>query len=127
MLSKPLKTLELDFVFLEIHENYFISTIKEGVLFDTDKLLKLCKIFDEYFPDRPFGYISDRKFDYSVNPTCYLECKNHTQLKGIAVLCHNDKSYQTAQFERAFYKGPMESFYSREESIKWISSLMGNI
>ncbi len=112
-------TIDLDFVQIEIYDQYALLTIREGTVFDLPKLGSIFEIFEQYYGDKPFGYISNRKFDYSVNPTCYLEVSNHPKLKSIAVLCHTEASYNTAQFEKAFYKRPFGVFYSLEECIEW--------
>lgn len=114
-------TIDLDFVQIEIYDQYALLTIREGTVFDLPKLGSIFEIFEQYYGDKPFGYISNRKFDYSVNPTCYLEVSNHPKLKSIAVLCHTEASYNTAQFEKAFYKRPFGVFYSLEECIEWTS------
>lgn len=113
-------TVDLDFVQIETYSNYAILTIKEGILLDLPKLELLFEVFDSYFPNKPFGYISDRKFDFSVNPTCYLEVSNHPRLKAIGILCHKESSYETAKFEKAFYKRPFEAFYTMPECKTWI-------
>ena len=126
MPSPLLKTIELDFVHIELYENYLISTVKEGMVFDKNELNIFYEIFETNFPGRAFGYISDRKFDYTVNPTCYLESSKYPNLLGMAIFCHNKKSFQTAQFECSFFNRPMEAFYSKEEAINWISNLIEN-
>ncbi|MCH9659833.1 MAG: hypothetical protein K0U54_02865 [Bacteroidetes bacterium] len=118
-MSPHITTIDLDFVQVEINESFAILTIREGTTFDLPKLGSLFDIFNEFYPDKEFGYISDRKFDYSVNPTCYLEISNHQRLRSIAVLCHSESSLQTATFEKAFYKHPFETFYTLEECKAW--------
>ncbi|MDC8004109.1 hypothetical protein POV27_08595 [Aureisphaera galaxeae] len=119
MTPLPPTTIDLDFVQVEIYDQYALLTIQEGIVFDLPKLGSLFEVFEQYYPDKPFGYISDRKFDFSVNPTCYLEVSNHPRLMSIAVLCHTESSYNTAQFEKAFYKRPFGVFYSMEECEAW--------
>jgi hypothetical protein len=126
MLSPLLKSIELDFARLDLYENYLVSTIKEGVIFGKNELTTFYQIFDSYYPGKPFGYISDRKFDYTVNPTCYLKSSQYPSLLAMAILCHNDKSFKTAQFERSFYERPMEAFYDKEQSVNWITNLVEN-
>ena len=113
-------TVDLDFVQIEVYDHYALLTIKEGTVLDVSKLEQLFEVFEVHFPNQPFGYISDRKFDFSVNPTCYLEVSNHERLKAIAVLCHKESSYETAKFEKAFYKRPFEAFFTLEECKNWI-------
>jgi hypothetical protein len=114
------KTIELDFVHLELHELYAIASIKEGVVFDRDHLKVYDKVFKEHYPERLFGYISNRKYDYTVNPTCFLQTNLSPRLVAVAMWCHTERSFNNALFERSFYKRPAEAFYTKEECQQWI-------
>jgi hypothetical protein len=125
MASSFVKTIDLDFVHIKLYENYLISTIKEGVVFDKPHLERLYKILNDSFPGQYYGYISDRKFDYTVNPTCYLKSETiHPNLLGIAVHCYNSASYNNAQFERNFYHRPMDTFYTLDQCKEWVNKLI---
>jgi len=39
----------------------------------------------------------------------------------MAILCHEEASYNNAQFEKTFYKD-LEVFYTLEEAVAYISS-----
>tara|TARA_R100001369_G_scaffold48504_1_gene74975 strand:+ start:649 stop:1038 length:390 start_codon:yes stop_codon:yes gene_type:complete len=127
MLSPNPVLLELDFCTLEIHENCVISTIKEGVLFDKKERKKLYEIFDKYFEEKQFVYISNRKNDYTVNPTSYLQEDDFSnQLLGMAVLCYSKSSYNTALFEKQFYKRAFNVFYTVEACKLWAKEILLN-
>jgi hypothetical protein len=81
-------------------------------------------LFEEYYPNQKFGYISNRKFDYSVNPTCYLESERFPNLLGMAMWCHSESSYKTTQFEKTFYDRPFSAFYSLEDCKNWIKGII---
>jgi len=123
MLISP-KIVELDFVELELHPDYLISTINEGVVFEKEHLVIFYNLFEEYYPNQKFGYISNRKFDYSVNPTCYLESERFPNLLGMAMWCHSESSYKTTQFEKTFYDRPFSAFYSLEDCKNWIKDII---
>ena len=123
MLSSFPKIVDLDFTKIEIYEDYLVSTVKEGVVFDIPQLKKLHFIFDTYFSDKVFGFIVNRENDYTVNPTCYLKHAGYPRLLGEAIFCHSDATYKTTQFEKAFYKRPFEAFFSIEKCKDWINSL----
>ena len=127
MLSPEPILIELDFCTLEIHQNCVISTIHEGVLFDVKERRELYKVFDTYFDNRPFVYISNRKNDYTVNPTSYLQKEDYTNhLVGMAVLCYSKSSYQTALFEKKFYDRAFNVFYSVEACKLWAKEILHN-
>lgn len=114
------KIIDLDFVFIELFPSYLVATIKEGVLFDTPQLATFYEIFDTYYPDKKFGYISNRIHDYTVNPTCYLKSTKFPRLIGMAICCKEQSTYNTAKFEKSFYKRPFRVFYKMEDCIDWI-------
>ncbi|NND88607.1 MAG: hypothetical protein HKM28_05105 [Flavobacteriaceae bacterium] len=119
-MNTPLHIIDLDFARLELYSNYIISTINEGVLFDTAELNKFYEIFDTYYADRPFGYISNRVYDYTVNPTCLIYALKLPRLAGVAVCCSDQSTYNTANYERTFYRRPFDTFYTLEECVVWI-------
>lgn len=122
--KSPHKIVSLDFTTLTIYENFIVSTIRDGVLFDTPQLEQLREIYSIYFKDRPFGFIANRQNDYTVNPVCYANSIALEGLVGMAVLCYTDANYQTANFTKPFFRKPLEAFFSFEECENWIHQLL---
>lgn len=113
-------TTHLDFAEIKMYKNYLISTINEGIVFDINHLKKLHEFFIKFFPNTPYLYISDRKFDYSVDPLTYTKAKNVCPtLVGVAVACYSEKTYRSVEYERRFFNLPMEAFYSLKECEEW--------
>lgn len=54
MKSLILKRIELDFAKVDIYENYLMSQIKEGVIFEKQQLNKFYEIFELYYSGKPF-------------------------------------------------------------------------
>lgn len=119
--SLPAK-VDLDFAQISLFQNHAYLVIKEGVVIDTKELNTIYQLLSNHYIDQNFGYISDRQFDFSVNPNCYKEVVNYPRLKSIAVLCHKESTYDTANFEKTFYNKPFAPFYSIEECQAWVSS-----
>ncbi|GEQ86270.1 hypothetical protein ULMS_17780 [Patiriisocius marinistellae] len=124
MESPLLKKFDLEFAQIEIHDFFVIATIKEGIVIDKDHRELFHDIFNQYFSNTLFGYISNRKFDYTVDPTSYLEKGHFPNLIGMAVICYNDSSVATANFEKQFYQRPMEICNNLESSKKWIKNMI---
>ncbi len=81
------------------------------------------EIFDKYFKDKYFGFISNRVNDYTVNPTCFSKISINRRLLGVAILCYSKESYENTQYIKCFYSRPFKSFFSLKECIQWFDSL----
>lgn len=121
---KEPKSGELSFAEIEMFPHYLILTIHEGVLFDSSELQELFKFFEDNFPNKDFGYISNRIHDYTINPTCYLKAKEIPNLKCMAVICNNDSTYRTVLFEQKLHQRSAKIFDNRKESIRWVESIL---
>jgi hypothetical protein len=119
------KRIELSFVELELHENYVISTIKEGTTFGQTHLNRLFEVFNDYYYDRPFVSIAHRRYDYTINPNLLKE-KPHQFLLAIGVVCDSTSSKQIALFEQKFYPGKFEVFDDMETCLKWKNLILAN-
>ncbi len=127
-MASPAKILiDIGFAHMELHEHYVVCTIHEGVVFDTPQVHKLHEVFAEHYHDRPFGYISNRKNDYTINPTSYAENDNYeVQLVGVATLCYSDETYQNALFAERFLQYPHKAFFKMEDCVNWIEIKLEN-
>lgn len=124
MTSPTPRILDLDFVYIELYDNYMISTIREGVVFDKDHLERFYTIFDTYYSNKPVAYISNRVYDYTVDPTCYIKGSEYKNLVAMAIWCHSESSYNTAKFEKNFYSRPFDIFYNLEDAKDWIFEIL---
>ena len=120
---KALHIFQLDFATIQLYENYVISSIREGVTLTQQQLDIFFEIFNTYYNEKPFVSIANRENDYSLDPNL-LKSKRHPSLLGIGVVCYNQRSRQTAQFEKNFYNGPFEIFDSLEDAINWSQTLL---
>ncbi len=116
--------LELDFATLYFYEMFVISSIHEGVTFDTPHLKELSEVCGQYYGNQPFVSIAHRINDYTINPTCLMQSKAISNLAGIGVVCHSPSTLETARFERKFYKGTYQIFSSLDECKIWAKQLV---
>lgn len=119
--------LTLEFASIEVLDYCFIVTINEGLLFDRSHLAQLYKVFKTYFQDKPFGYISNRINDYTVDPTSYFKTQEDPWLAAVAIMCYSENGFKNAEFEGSFYnKRPHKPFYSMEECKIWLKRKVEN-
>lgn len=125
-MSIPTKIyLDVGFASFELQDDFLMGTVKEAVLFGELHLAQIHEIFDEHYLNRPFCYISNRRYDYTIDPTCYLKVADYPDhLLAIAVLCYSDVSYQNAVFAKQFIKRRLEVFRSFDDCVSWINQVI---
>jgi len=126
MASTFIKTITLDFTTLELYSDYIISTIQEGTIINESHFKSFFTVFDTYYKNIPFGFIANRKYDYTVDPLCYTKTTKYFNFVGMAVLCHSKKTYDITTFENKFYHKPLAPFYTLEECIDWVKEIVAN-
>jgi hypothetical protein len=125
MSSFKIKKIDIGFSLVEIHENYLISQIKEGVTMEQEHLDMFYELFELYFHEKPFVSIADRKYDYTINPNIFRDSP-FDNLLGIGIVCYSQASYETVLFEQKFFNGLFKPFNTMEECISWAENLLIN-
>ena len=92
-------------------------------MFDTPELEQIHSVFEHYFKGQKFGFISNRKNDYTIIPTSFLNVSKNNGLLGVAILCYSNSSYDNSLFVKKFYSKPFKSFFTLEECKLWFDSL----
>jgi len=123
-LSFPNKTIDLDFVRMDLSEHCVVATVKEGILIELEHIAALHEVFAEYYSERKFGYIDNRINQYAINLNPELYNTRYPKMIGIAIVCYTENACKSANFEKTFYNWPFEVFRSLEEAQLWISKLM---
>ncbi|MDX1462463.1 MAG: hypothetical protein R3359_05360 [Marinirhabdus sp.] len=113
------KKIDLEFANVELHENFIISTINEGVLFDHAEKRVMFELFDTYYSDNAFVYIGIRKNDYTINPVCYINSYDPARLRGVAIVSNAVRSIEISSYEKQFFEGPFQIFSTLEEAKEW--------
>ena len=118
------KTLKYPFCIIEVYDDYVVSCINEGFHLTPDKNKILEDIANEYFYDKPFVYITHRKFSYSVDPAIYLQTSEIFNLAGFAVVAQVPLAKGNAEIEKLFLNKPFEIFTSLDEAKSWAKSIL---
>lgn len=114
----------LEFVDVEIHEDYLISTFKEGFQVKREHNSILLDVVDKFYGDKPFVYISNRKNSYSIDPTIYHEAAKVDNMIAVAIVSENPRQKQLSELEKFFYKKKIKFFKTIEEAIEWKNSIL---
>ena len=126
MEKAALKTLRLDFTILEFFDAYVISSLFDDMVLDQRYVEELTSVCLDFYGARRFIYISNRKANYNVHPTIYLNLNKAKFLAGIAVVSENPRSINMANFERQFSKIPYEVFLEMEDAVEWALEMANN-
>lgn len=119
-------TLKYDFCEIEIHDNYLIAVMFEGINLTPDKNDILLNIATKYFKNSYFGYITNRINSYSVDPSIYLESSKIENLVSFAIVSAKQINITNSQIEKLFFKKPFKQFYTLREAIKWTEKNVSN-
>jgi hypothetical protein len=123
MKTTPKIQIDVGFASFELYDTYLIATVSEGVVLGKKEMQTFHKIFLKYYGNRPFGYISNRINDYTVNPLYYKEVEKHDlNIVAISTLCFSEESYKMAVFAEQFFNWPHKAFYTLEECIAFIDT-----
>lgn len=109
---------------MTLYNDYLIVVINEGEHIVPEQNQVLVDIANSYYEDRPFVYITYRKYSYSVDPSIYIKTSQINNLKGFAVVAEALVSKGNAEIERMFLDKPFEIFTSLEDAITWSKLLV---
>ena len=109
---------------ITLYDNYLVTVINEGEHIVPEQSQLLADIAKEHYNNKPFVYITYRKYSYSVDPSIYLEVSKIKNLKGFAVIPEALVSKGNATVERMFLDKPFEIFETLEEAISWAKSMV---
>jgi hypothetical protein len=117
------KELNLEFGQVYVLDNILITELKEGILFNAEKNQKLIELAQDIFQGKPYGYISNRKNSYAVDPLIYRDSAKVASLKAIAIVTDSEiVKLNVNQVERKFYRSSnsFEVFDILDQAINWI-------
>lgn len=120
-----IKEITYPFGKVEIHENYVIWVMNEGITVKPEYNDYLLNIATKYYVNKKFGYITNRVNSYSVDPRVYFETSKIENLVAFAVVSKEDDiKASTTEVEKIFLKKPFQHFKSLEEATNWVDSIV---
>ena len=115
------KRILFEFGTIDIYSEYIVAVMNEGITVKPEYNNELISIAEQYFPDQYFGYITYRKYSYSVDPQIYTETSKIENLAAFAVVADNIDALKNIDVEKIFLKKPMNAFYSLDAAKSWIT------
>ncbi|TYC10118.1 hypothetical protein ES677_12160 [Bizionia gelidisalsuginis] len=116
----------LEFCKLTFYEYYVVSIIKEGIVLTSDLSLKITAVILNFYQDKPFVYITDRKNNYSVDPLIYKRTSQATNLLAFCIVTQNHFNESNVEIERLFLKKPLKVLTSVVEAKNWATLIYNN-
>jgi hypothetical protein len=118
-----MKVLNFRFGEFEFHDHIIVGTVFQDVHVSLEMNEQLLfEAIKHYGHHGAVGYLSIRKFEYSIDPLVYHRNKRINNLKCIAVVEPSWKRSSTA-IESSFFKpGMMQSFSNREIALAWMAN-----
>ena len=110
----------LDFCEIEIHDYYLINVVYEGETIEQHHNQVLEDIAKEYFHDKPFYYVTHRKYSYAVDPTVYTRTSRIKNLKAFVVVTEEGIGSMFTKIEQIFMKKPLKVFDNLELALAWV-------
>ncbi len=121
-----MKTHTLDFGTFRFYRNMVVGEFNEGVHVDLRINQLVTDLLNSYFSENQnFGYISNRKYKYSMNPMVHYVNRSFTNLKCFAVVEHNGIPPSTASIESKFFiSDRFQTFLSIDDAMTWVDSML---
>lgn len=117
------KIINTSFGTVRVFDYIIEINIDEGMIFTIEHVKIISELVEAYFPNKKFGYLSNRINDYSINLTPDLSKSFHSNLVATAVVCYSDSSFENAKFQKKFYKTrPLQIFKNHQEAVNWLKS-----
>ena len=121
MKHSPKIQIDVGFAHFDLFDTYLITTVGEGVVLGKEEMQTFREVFEKYYGNKPFCYVSNRINDYTINPLYYKEVEKHPlNIVAVSTLCFSEESYKNAVFAEQFFSWPHKAFYTLEECIAFI-------
>ncbi len=114
----------LSFCQLELHDNYAVAVMNEGIVVDKENNAILVDIAKKHFQNTPFVYITNRINSYSVDPIIYINTAKVKSLKGFAIVSKDPIQKAHAKYEKTFFSKEFKQFDTLKAALKWKDDIL---
>ena len=94
---------QLDIGTVQVFDDYMVATFDEGATVTLERAYQIIGISEIHFRNRNFGYISQRKNSYAVDPTIYNYLRGLENLKAFAIVSKKEIDMHNFKIEKLFY------------------------
>ncbi len=127
------KRYELGFATYEIHSNYIIGEVAEGVNYGIEEISQIQELIKNTFPGY-FGYISNRLHDYSVDPKMWSFSFQIPGLSVYAIVVDDRKPPELLELELSFFEYfelpedfQLKVFTELDKAITWTKTTLASL
>jgi len=110
----------LDIGAVQVYEDYMVANFDEGSTVTLEKAYQIIGISEIHFRGRDFGFISQRKNSYAIDPTIYNYLRGLDNLKAFAIVSKKEIDMHNFKIEKLFYKKSMEFFIEYDNALAWV-------
>ncbi|WP_109435298.1 MULTISPECIES: STAS/SEC14 domain-containing protein [Aquimarina] len=117
-------SFDFNFGIVEVHNDYILSVMKEGVTVFSkyNDLLKMGA--NQYYKNKPFVYITNRINSYSVDPAIHMEMSKIKNLIGVAVISSDPRQKMQTKLEKSLFKKEFKLFETLEQALEWKNEIL---
>ncbi|MDH7446837.1 hypothetical protein [Aquimarina sp. 2201CG14-23] len=119
-----IRLYELDFCRLEIHKDYVLAIMHEGIIVSVENNSILIKIAEKHFKKTPFVYITHRINSYSVDPIVYIKTAKIPNLLGFAVVSNDPIQKTLTKYEKSFFNKEFRRFDDIKSALAWKNEMI---
>lgn len=117
-------TLHFEFGEIRVFNNFVIVVMKEGITVKPEYNDVLVNVSEQYFKNKPFGYITYRKNSYAVNPLIYIKTSEIQNLVAFAVVCTDKLKASNLEVEKMFLRKPLKAFSNLDDAKDWVNEII---
>ena len=114
-----MKTIELPFTILEIHDNYVIGRTKEGVNLSIENHLQVLEAINQYLTS-PYGFIVDEVNSYSVDLDVMLHISKDKNIFCIGVVYYRAATKLALELGQYLIKKPVHFSSNLNDVAVWV-------
>jgi len=112
--------ISFDFGYVQLYDTYAVGVMNEGADISADDHILLSSALQKHFGRKPFGYISNRLYSYSIDPRAYQTTSKIKNLIAISVVTNNPAQRLSASVEELFFGRPFQYFGNISEARHWM-------
>lgn len=106
-------------------DHFFVGEFYEGLDLNFDNFEEVTLLVKTYFPDQPFGFISNRINSYAIRlDDAEKFNKTFPNLKAYAIVIYNPMSEKVFEIENHFFNFNRKCFKNIASATNWVNDVL---
>ena len=114
-----MKTIELPFTILEIHNNYVVGRTKEGINLSIENHLQVLETLNKHLTS-PYGFIVDEVNSYSIDLDVMLHIRKDKNIRCIGVVYYRTATKWALELGQHLIEKPVHFSSSINDVTEWV-------